>query len=168
MRFLSGVREKPCQQRRFERGENERLDANLKRLENLRNVRRCRLLSLVVVGITACSMTLNASNAGNSKTATFKGTPEQVFNTVVKVAQLNWQVTFLDRETKILSFNEMSAPAEIACSVVVEDLQDGSVRVTLGVQGRNVVTTMEWGDDTAKLFFRGIQDELAKQAKASH
>ncbi len=122
--------------------------------------------SLFVIYAVMCGAMLNASNT--SRTATFKGTPEQVFNTAAKVAQFNWHVTFLDRETRILSFSEMAANPDIACSVDVEDLQDGSVRVTLGMEGHSVATTVDWADEIASRFFKGIEAELSKQAKPPH
>lgn len=125
---------------------------------------RWKLFLLLAIGIMTCGATLNASS---SKSETFKGTTEQVFNTAVKVAQLNWHVTFVDRDTWTLSFD---TEVNIAGSVVVEDLHDGSVRVTLRTQGMSRQQPVPWkaGDHVASQFFKGLEDEISKQAKQSH
>jgi hypothetical protein len=122
---------------------------------------------LFVICAVMCSVMLNASNI--SKTATFKGTSDQVFNAAVKVAQLKWHVTFLDRETKTLSFHDFPTIGDVACSVVVDDSYGDLVLVTLGMQARSSdgrgVMALEVGEEIASQFFKGIEAELSRQAK---
>ena len=117
---------------------------------------RWKLFLLVVTIVMMCSTTLNAAN---SKTATFQGTVDQVFNAAVKAAQSKWRVTFLDRETKTLTFDGNS---ELDCNIAVEEMPDSSgVRVTWTAHRKSGGTT--WGTThIAEQFFKAIEEQLSK------
>jgi hypothetical protein len=138
------------------------------RLENLLNAQRRKLFLLLVIGVVLGGGYLNALNL--SKTKTFKGTPDQVFNAAVKVAQLNWHVTFLDRETRTLSFHDFSV-GDVACSVVVDDLHDGTVRVTLGMQTRSSTgvgtLSLDLDNQITSELFTGIGKETTSPGTAT-
>ncbi|HLI63420.1 MAG TPA: hypothetical protein VKV05_08465 [Terriglobales bacterium] len=115
---------------------------------------------LVVVCFMSCATLLYA---GEPKNATFHGTKEQVFNAAVRAAQSFGMVRFTDRESGTITFDtvETAMWASRRCSAVVDDLGSDGVRVSLKIEG-----AFRSGK-IAEQFFKGIQDELAKQTKDS-
>lgn len=122
-------------------------------------------LSLLVIGIMACSTTLNASN---KKTATFKGTTDQVFSAAVVTAQANWQITVIDRTTRTLTFisHDRGTIGE-GYSAAFEDSPDG-VKVTVNWYNASGQGIAFGPSKVADKLFKGIEEQLSKQTKPPH
>ena len=125
-------------------------------------MREKRCCWLIVVLLVVCSVVLNAAN---QKTAVFQGTTDEVFNAAVKVAQVNWVISFMDRPTLTFSFPVPPTFASngLLCGVSMEKESDG-VHVTMHLQ----CGASHRADKVAAQFFKDVQDELAKLAKQKH
>jgi hypothetical protein len=128
---------------------------------------RWKLFLLVVIIVMTCSGTLNAGG-GKTTTATFQGKVDDVFNAAVKVAQTNWVISFMDRQSMTFSFATpppFASSNGLLCGVSMEKGSDG-VHVTLHMQGRD--GGAPGADKVSSQFFKGLQDEISKQAKQPH
>jgi len=96
------------------------------------------------------------------KKATFKGSLDEVYAAALKAANENWQVGFTDSKTHVIEFNTgISLTSNgMACSVLLEELPDGSVQVALSTRKKMQAFAWGAGDRIAEKYFRSIKQIL--------
>ena len=107
---------------------------------------------------------------GSDKTATFRGSPDQVFDAAQLSAQKYWALSFSDRSTRLLSFvtGRSFASHGMECGVSLKQREAGEVEVVLHTQKKDgQIYAFGAGDRIAKKFFEELRSELAqRQAQA--
>jgi hypothetical protein len=111
---------------------------------------------------------LSTAAVAATKTYTFEGSMEEVFDAAVKVAQTDWSVTFADRKTAMISFNTgMSLTSNgMECSAQLEPLEGGKVRISMKTQKKAQMYAWGVGDRIADKWFKGIDAEMVKTRAA--
>ena len=83
-----------------------------------------------------------------SKKAGFAGTPDEVFDAVVKAAQAHWTVKF-------------------ECSAVLAPIGEGRVEVTLTTHKKAQLFAWDVGKRIADKFFAAVSEQLASRSSPS-
>jgi hypothetical protein len=106
----------------------------------------------------------------SSKEQDYSASKQAVFNATVKVIQKDWNITFMDRESGIISFKTGTSLRSngMECQVSVIAVSETETKLRVGAQK----TGGQWvawgaGGSIASKIFKGVEDELNSSAHAA-
>ena len=106
----------------------------------------------------------------SAKEQDYTASKQAVFNAAVKVIQKDWNITFMDRESGIISFKTGTSLRSngMECQVSVIEVSASQTKLRVGAQktGGQVVAWGAGGSIASKVF-KGVEDELNSSAHAA-
>jgi PEGA domain len=106
----------------------------------------------------------------SAKEQDYTASKQAVFNAAVKVIQKDWNITFMDRESGIISFKTGTSVRSygMECQVSVIEVSASQTKLRVGAQktGGQLVAWGAGGSIASKVF-KGVEDELNSSAHAA-
>ena len=117
-----------------------------------------RMLVLSVLLLSMCQIVW-----ASAKEQDYTASKQAVFNAAVRVIQKDWNITFMDRETGIISFKTGTSLRSngMECQVSVIEVSASQTKLRVGAQktGGQLVAWGAGGSIASKVF-KGVEDEL--------
>jgi hypothetical protein len=123
-----------------------------------------RKLVLPVLLLSMCQIVW-----ASAKEQDYTASKQAVFNAAVRVIQKEWNITFMDRESGIISFKTGTSVRSygMECQVSVIEVSASQTKLRIGAQktGGQLVAWGAGGSIASKVF-KGVEDELNSSAHA--